>query len=88
MSLQRVEYLKDLMQDARTASNDPQIISAIILSDALNGVRKGLLDISNGLRNQTGNAFTASEVRGKVNHFLTCLERLSHSSQVLGEDSK
>jgi hypothetical protein len=86
MSLQRVDYLKDLIEDARRVSDDPQIISAIILSDALNGVRKGLLDIGSSLDGLTIDEYAAHEIRDKVNRFLNCFERLSYLPLNFRED--
>ena len=46
MAIARSEYLRDLYEDAQVVTNNPEIISALILNDALNGCRKALLDIA------------------------------------------
>lgn len=47
MSLQRTEYLRDLISDAQTLTDDPQIIAAIVLGDCINGLRKSVLELAN-----------------------------------------
>lgn len=46
MAIARSEYLRDLYEDAQVVSTNPEIISALILNDALNGIRKAMLDIA------------------------------------------
>ena len=50
MAIARTEYLRDLLEDAQIVSNNPEIISALILNDALNGIRKAMLDIAESNR--------------------------------------
>jgi hypothetical protein len=50
MAIARSEYLRDLFEDAQIVSNNPEIISALILNDALNGIRKAVLDIAESNR--------------------------------------
>jgi hypothetical protein len=50
MAIARSEYLRDLLEDAQIVSNNPEIISALILNDALNGIRKAMLDIAESNR--------------------------------------
>ena len=50
MAIARSEYLRDLLEDAQIVSNNPEIISALILNDALNGIRKAVLDIAESNR--------------------------------------
>lgn len=58
MSLQRTEYFEDLLDDARTAVEqvgaNPQeaamLMAALISSDALNGIRKALLEVAEATR--------------------------------------
>jgi hypothetical protein len=46
VALARTEYARVLVEDAQVVSSDPIIIHAIVLIDALNGLRKALLDLS------------------------------------------
>ena len=57
MSLARMEYFKDLLRDASDAVGGqdkmlevPEVVAALILTDAINGHRKALLDISEAIR--------------------------------------
>lgn len=57
MSLARMEYFKDLLRDAVEAVGGedkmlevPEVVAALILTDAINGHRKALLDISEAIR--------------------------------------
>lgn len=59
MSVARQEYFADLLSDAAHAVGldadherlkDPQVVAALILSDALNGLRKAVLDLSESAR--------------------------------------
>ena len=50
MAIARSEYLRDLLEDAQIVSNNPEIVSALILNDALNGIRKAMLDIAESNR--------------------------------------
>lgn len=60
MSLQRQEYFEDLVNDAlvvlerRWPEHDvvdqPEVVAALIVSDALNGMRKSMLDLSEAVR--------------------------------------
>jgi hypothetical protein len=50
MSIQRSEYFKDLVADAKTVSIDPEIVAALVTSDALNGIRKSVLDLADAIR--------------------------------------
>lgn len=53
MSLQRVEYWDDLITDAQQISSDAEVISALILADSYNGLRKALLDISEAVKHSS-----------------------------------
>lgn len=61
MSASRIEYFVDLVDDAVYATRDldpeikPQAIAALIQSDAMNGLRKALLDVAEAVR-RTGGA--------------------------------
>ena len=46
MANARSEYFHDLLDDVENLNDNPEIISALILNDALNGCRKALLDIA------------------------------------------
>ena len=46
MSVARAEYMRDLVADAQVVSTNKEIISAIVLNDALNGIRKAMLDLA------------------------------------------
>ena len=46
MPIARTEYARDLVEDALLVTNDPHIVSAIVLNDALNGVRRAVLDLA------------------------------------------
>lgn len=60
MSLQRQEYFEDLVNDAlvvlerrwpeHDVADQPEVVAALIVSDALNGMRKSLLDLSEAVR--------------------------------------
>ncbi len=60
MSLQRQEYFEDLINDAlvvlerrwpeHDVADQPEVVAALIVSDALNGMRKSLLDLSEAVR--------------------------------------
>jgi hypothetical protein len=60
VSLQRQEYFEDLVNDAlvvlerRWPEHDvvdqPEVVAALIVSDALNGMRKSMLDLSEAVR--------------------------------------
>ncbi len=58
MSLQRIEYFRDLLADACAALEEtgvePQdhalVLAALIESDAANGIRKALLDLTEATR--------------------------------------
>jgi hypothetical protein len=50
MALARTEYARLLVEDALIVSSDPTVISAIVLSDSLNGIRKAILDLSESNR--------------------------------------
>lgn len=50
MSIQRSEYFKDVVADAKTASQEPEVIAALVTSDALNGIRKSVLDLADAIR--------------------------------------
>lgn len=50
MALARTEYARHLVEDAQTVSSDPVVINALVLNDALNGIRKALLDVSESNR--------------------------------------
>lgn len=59
VSLQRTEYFEDLLEDARIAAADVppgesqqivQLMAALVMSDALNGIRKALLDLAEATR--------------------------------------
>lgn len=42
----RTEYLRDLVEDALNVSEQSTIVSALVLNDALNGVRRAVLDLA------------------------------------------
>lgn len=46
MSLERFKYWEALVRDARSVHLKPEVIAALILSDAINGLRKAALDLS------------------------------------------
>lgn len=46
----RTDYLRDLVEDALNVSQQPEIISALVINDALNGVRRAVLDLSDANR--------------------------------------
>ena len=46
MALARTEYARVLVEDAQVVSSDPIVVHAIVLTDALNGLRKAVLDLS------------------------------------------
>ena len=46
MPIARTEYARDLVEDALLVTKDPHIVSAIVLNDALNGVRRAVLDLA------------------------------------------
>ena len=50
MANARSEYFHDLLDDVENLNDNPEIISALILNDALNGCRKALLDIAEANR--------------------------------------
>lgn len=57
MSLARMEYFKDVLRDVAEAMGGeekmldaPEVAAALVLSDAINGHRKALLDVSEALR--------------------------------------
>lgn len=60
MSLQRQEYFEDLINDAMVVlerrwpehdvADQPEVVAALIVSDALNGMRKSMLDLSEAVR--------------------------------------
>jgi len=60
VSLQRQEYFEDLVNDAlvvlerrwpeHDVADQPEVVAALIVSDALNGMRKSLLDLSEAVR--------------------------------------
>ncbi len=60
MSLQRQEYFEDLINDAlvvlerrwpeHDVADQPEVVAALIVSDALNGMRKSMLDLSEAVR--------------------------------------
>ncbi len=60
MSLQRQEYFEDLVNDAlvvlerrwpeHDVADQPEVVAALIVSDALNGMRKSMLDLSEAVR--------------------------------------
>lgn len=50
MATARAEYARDLVEDALDVSSDPVVIHAIVMNDALNGIRKALLDLSEANR--------------------------------------
>ena len=72
MSQLRIEYFKDLAKDAESISQNPEVISAIILSDSHNGIRKALLEISENIR-QAAEAQNAGAV--SVEKFCEIVER-------------
>jgi hypothetical protein len=51
MSIQRSEYLRDLIEDAKTVTSEPSIVAAIVLSDSINGLRTAMLEHSDNVRN-------------------------------------
>jgi len=60
VSLQRQEYFEDLINDAlvvlerrwpeHDVADQPEVVAALIVSDALNGMRKSMLDLSEAVR--------------------------------------
>jgi len=60
VSLQRQEYFEDLVNDAlvvlerrwpeHDVADQPEVVAALIVSDALNGMRKSMLDLSEAVR--------------------------------------
>jgi hypothetical protein len=50
MAIARTEYARGLVEDALVVSTDPVVVHAIILTDAINGVRKALLDVAESNR--------------------------------------
>jgi hypothetical protein len=50
MAIARAEYARGLVEDAHLVSTDPVVVHAVVLSDALNGIRKALLDLSESNR--------------------------------------
>lgn len=50
MAIARTEYARGLVEDAQLVSMDPVVVHAIVLNDALNGIRKALLDLSESNR--------------------------------------
>lgn len=78
MSLQRVDYFKDLFQDAAQVSDQPQIIAALVLSDSLNGCRKALLDISCAIEDISPSEFTVRDIHDHLTQLNNSLERLSY----------
>lgn len=57
MSLARMEYFKDVLRDVQDALGGedkmldaPEIAAALILSDAVNGHRKSVLDLAEAVR--------------------------------------
>lgn len=42
----RIDYIADLLNDAREITTEPNILAAIILADAVNGMRKAILALS------------------------------------------
>ena len=50
MAAARAEYARDLVDDALDVSSEPVVIHAIVMNDALNGIRKALLDLSQANR--------------------------------------
>lgn len=57
MSLARMEYFKDLLRDAADAVGGedkmvevPEVVAALILTDAINGHRKSVLDLAEAVR--------------------------------------
>ena len=48
--MKRSDYFQDILNDLSTVTQDPQVIAACITNDALNGIRKALLDISESNR--------------------------------------
>lgn len=78
MSLQRVEYFKDLHQDAAQVSDDPIVISAFVLSDSLNGLRKAVLDISCSIEALKPEEFLNRDLHEHLIRLNNSLERLSH----------
>jgi hypothetical protein len=60
VSLQRQEYFEDLINDAMVVlerrwpehdvADQPEVVAALIVSDALNGMRKSMLDLSEAVR--------------------------------------
>jgi hypothetical protein len=78
MSLQRVEYFKDLYQDASQVSDHPQVIAACVLSDSLNGLRKALLDISCSIEALKPAEFMNRDLHDHLTRLNNSLERLSY----------
>lgn len=59
MSLARMEYFKDVLRDVTEAMGGenkmldaPEVAAALVLSDALNGLRKAVLDLSESTRHR------------------------------------
>lgn len=57
MSLARMEYFKDLLRDAVEAVGGedrmlevPEIVAALIVTDAVNGHRKSVLEVAESVR--------------------------------------
>lgn len=57
MSLARMEYFKDLLRDAVEAVGGedrmlevPEVVAALIVTDAVNGHRKAVLDVAEAVR--------------------------------------
>ena len=57
MSLARMEYFKDVLRDVTEAMGGedkmldaPEVAAALVMSDALNGLRKAVLDLSESTR--------------------------------------
>ncbi len=50
MAIARAEYARVLVEDAHVVSSDPVVVHAIVLNDALNGIRKAILDLSESNR--------------------------------------
>lgn len=57
MSLARMEYFKDLLRDAVEAVGGedrmlevPEVVAALVLTDAVNGHRKSVLELAEAVR--------------------------------------
>jgi hypothetical protein len=50
MSQQRLDYFSDVLADAQKTTSEPEIAAALVLSDAINGLRKAVLDVSENVR--------------------------------------